>query len=125
MYDVCAAILGARPVALTPDAIAAVWKSVDWLALPGWEAKTDSEVAAESGLLCANFRGTVLVVTEASFAPTRGAFVLDERALGAFVRAHLPSYGECFFNGDVIVANGEGRRLWLFHHEGVYATISA
>jgi hypothetical protein len=72
-----------------------------------------------------NFRGTILVVTDASFAPGRGAFMLDAAALETFVGAYLRSYGECFFDGDVIIASSGSRSIWLFHHEGAYATLSA
>jgi len=125
MLDTCERILGKRPTAPVPDAIAAVGQASEWKPFPDWESKADAQIAIRAGLYAVGFSGALLVVTEASFRPDRGAFLLDARDLDALVCRHLAWYGECFFNGDVIIAERDGRRIWLFHHEGCYATISA
>jgi uncharacterized protein YjaG (DUF416 family) len=123
--EACERILGCRPTALTPDAIASTVKRVEWKPLPGWESKSDSEIAIRAGLFAIGLSGPLLVATEAGFAKKRGAFVVDARDLGALVSQHLERCGESFFNGDAIVVEREGARIWLFHHEGQYATILA
>ena len=119
----CTRALGRRPRALTPDAIASTIGDVAWSELPGWESMSDTEIAIRSGLH-AGLVGDVLVV-EASISSRRGAFRVDVSELGSLVAQHLERYGECFFNGDVVVVQLDGERLWLFHHEGHFGLVSA
>jgi hypothetical protein len=125
VYDACAQILGERPSALTPEAVEAVSQAVDWKEVPGWESMSDAEIAMRSGLSGVAFSGQLLVVTEASFAPARGAFEVDAGDLVVLIDEHLLRFGECFFNGDVIVVDRHAGQIWLFHHEGVYASVFA
>jgi len=122
--EACARILGQRPIAPTPDAIASALPGLDWKALPDWEEQRDDEIAARSGLYDIAFSRALFVVTEASLASGQGGFVVDARDLAQLVEQHLSYFGECFFNGDVVIVEPEGRRVWLFHHEGQYVTIS-
>jgi hypothetical protein len=123
VYEVCARIVGSRPSALTPDAVSATKNGVKWTPLRGWESMSDTEIAMRSGLYAMRLTGVLLVLTEASFASRIGAFEVDAQSLGALVSQHLERFGECFFNGDVIIAERDGHRLWLFHHEGCYAEV--
>jgi hypothetical protein len=104
VQDELGRVVGWRPTALTPDAISKAAKHVDWKNLPGWESMSDAEIALRAGLYSAGLRGSLLVVTEASFAPGRGAFAVDSSDLGVFLSHHLTRYGEALFNGDVVVA---------------------
>lgn len=122
--DACQRIIGRRPSAPTPDAIASLLHVADWKSAGGWESKTDVDVAKSVGLYEVGLGGSLVVVTEASFMKSRGAFKMEASELPAFVAQHLAQYGECFFNGDVIVAELGGNRLWLFHHEGQYAMVA-
>ena len=124
VYEACTRILGRRPTALTPDAISETVEQVAWNAFPDWESKSDAHVAIATGLYSTAFAGPLLVVTEASFGSNGGAFMIEARELGHLVEQHLPRHGECFFNGDVIVVECEGSRVWLFHHEGHHVTLS-
>ena len=124
VHEACARILGRRPTALTPDTIAVLVEHVDWKSLPEWESKSDADIAIGSGLHSVAFSGPLLVVTEASFGSGRGAFMVEARELGLLVEQHLVRHGECFFNGDVIIVECKGSQIWLFHHEGQYATLS-
>jgi hypothetical protein len=124
VYEGCARILGRSPTALTPDAIAAIVERVDWRALPEWESKSDADIATEAGVFRAAWSGPLLVVTEASFVSRGAAFLLEANELRLFVSEHLARYDECFFNGDVIIVECRGHRIWLFHHEGEYAMLS-
>jgi hypothetical protein len=113
-------VLGFELRALTPDEITAKLPSFAWASLPDWETLDDIDIADQTGLLQEPMRGDVLIVTEASFGAGGGAFVVEGFNLGAFIDTHLRGYGECFFNGDVIIVALEARAVWLFHHEGVY-----
>lgn len=111
------------PAAATPDAIADVLGDVQWNRIDDWESSSDIEIARQTGLLDVPFAESSLIVTEASFSPDRGAFLVPASRLGDFVKEHLDAYGECFFNGDVIVADTAGHHVWLFHHDGLYALV--
>ncbi len=116
-----ARILGRVPRSITPDAIAEILGPVVWKPAEGWDSQPDGVVASNAGLFDAGFSGSVLVVTDASFFPDRGAFRIDSKDLPAFVSQHSARYQECFFDGDAIVVEEHGCRIWIFHHEGVYA----
>jgi hypothetical protein len=124
VYRACARIAGRRPTELTPHAIAATMVGLTWVPLPDWESMADAEVAMRSGLYAAPLAGVLLAVTEASLASRIGAFELDAGELGVLVSQHLSRFGECFFNGDVIVVERDGGHIWLFHHEGQYTLAS-
>jgi len=113
-------VLGFALGALTPDEITAGLPNFAWASLPNWETLSDLDIAKQTGLLRGPMTGELLIVTEASFGAGCGAFLLDGPNLGAFVVGHLSRYGECFFNGDVIILAPQGKEIWLFHHEGVY-----
>jgi hypothetical protein len=113
-------VLGFEPRALTLDAITARLPSFVWASFPDREIRGDLDIAERSGLLRKPMMGNLLIVTEASFDAGGGAFVLEGTNLGTFIDTHLLRYGECFFNGDVIILALEGKEVWLFHHEGVY-----
>jgi len=113
-----ARIIGRQLPSLTPDAIVGPPGSVSWQCVQNWEAMTDEALAATTGLTQLGLQGSLIIVTEASFTPGRGALMIDSSDLAALVSEHLSLYGECFFNGDVIVAEIQGARVWLFHHEG-------
>jgi hypothetical protein len=113
--------LGSAPLAVTPDDIATIAGSIEWRPTAGWDADEDSMVASNAGLFDVRFEGDTLLVVEASFAPDRGAFLIDGADLERFVSEHLERYGAVFFDGDVIIVEAHGSQVWLFHHEGVYA----
>ena len=113
-------VLGFEPRALTPDEITVRLPSFAWASLADWELLDDHDIAKQTGLLREPLMGDLLIVTEVSFGAGGGAFFLEGSSLGTFIDSHLLRYGECFFNGDVIILALEGREVWLFHHEGVY-----
>ena len=123
--DACALILPQRPNAATPDAIAALVAKIDWMPVPDWSSKDDNDIAIRANLYGLGLAGFLLVVTEASFAKRLGAFRVDAKGLGNLVQSHLQKYGECFFNGDVVIVELAGKRIWLFHHEGQVALLTA
>jgi hypothetical protein len=121
----CARVLGRRPIAPTPDAIAALATSPVWSRLPSWTILSDEEIALRAGLYTLAFASPLLVVTDAALAKSDdGAFVVEANELMTLVSDHLRWMGECFFNGDVVIVERDGRRIWLFHHEGQYALLS-
>jgi hypothetical protein len=113
-------VLGSAPLSVTPDDIATIAGPVEWRPTAGWDSEDDPLVASNAGLFDAGFEGDTLIVVDASFAPDRGAFLIDGADLQRLVSEHLERYGAVFFDGDVIIVEAHGSRMWLFHHEGVY-----
>ncbi|MCG8420819.1 MAG: hypothetical protein MJE77_23100 [Proteobacteria bacterium] len=114
-------LLGSRLTAMTPDALAAAISTVEWAHLPDWEELDDVEIAKTSALDKMGLKGQLLIITEASYGKGNGAFLLDASDLMNFINEHLGKYRECFFNGDVVIVELEGKHVWLFHHEGHWA----
>jgi hypothetical protein len=123
MMEALTGALGRAPESATPDAIANTLDSVMWIRFEAWEAWDDVALAKAIGLVATAFEGDVFVLTEASFALNLGAFLIPASYLDQLVTEHLERYGECFFNGDVVVLEASGKKLWLFHHEGAFATV--
>lgn len=123
VLEKCSKVLGKRLHQPTPDAVASAVGQIDWKDCAGWEQCTDAEISKNSGLLQVSFGGHLLVVTEAALTQGNRAFVVEAADLAKFVEQHLTRFGECFFNGDVLVVDSAGTRLWMFHHEGLHATI--
>jgi hypothetical protein len=124
--DACARVVDGRPSAPVPDLIAALAGKVQWHPLPGWEHQEDVDIARRAGLIAlASLAGGVLmVVTDGSLSKTAGGCVVEAVALEAFIADHLRRFGECFCNGDVVIVQAAGAFIWLFHHEGLYTSIS-
>lgn len=123
MLEALGQALGKTPSSVTPDAVAQMLSKVQWTQVENWEAFSDAELATRTGLLDVPFDGSVLIATEASFMPKRGAFMVPAPQLEQFIAEHLETYGECFFNGDVVAMDASGQHLWLFHHDGLYALL--
>jgi len=122
--DACARVIGRKPMAPTPDAIASVAGVIEWKSFPDWEAYSDSEIAAETRLYDIALMGKLYVVTEAALTSREGPIVVNAVDLRKLIAEHLRLFGECFFNGDVVIMEAKGNNVWLFHHEGQYALIS-
>jgi hypothetical protein len=114
-------ILGGTPRSVTPDDIAAIAGAIEWRPTAGWDSEDDVAVATKAGLFDAGFTGDTLVVVDSCFAPGRGAYLIDGADLRRFVSEHLGRHGSVLFDGDVVIVEMHGSRIWLFHHEGVYA----
>ena len=117
-------ILGGSLRSVTPDAIGEMLGPVDWKPVEGWDSQSDSIVASTAGLFSAGFSSRLLVVTDVSFYPGRGAFSVASEDLPSFVSTYSVRYGESFFDGDAIVVEELGKRVWIFHHEGVCACVT-
>lgn len=118
-----ARVLGRTPIAATPDAICELAAEVSWTPVTDWESSEDTDLACATGLFSVPFTGDLLVVSEHSLTSGRGGVLIASSGLEQFVKNHLKCFGECFFNGDVLIVESEGRLLWLFHHEGAYSLI--
>ncbi|MDH5492000.1 MAG: hypothetical protein OEY14_08600 [Myxococcales bacterium] len=115
--------VGQLPSAVTPDAIAEVASHVHWRPISNWENSADIELATATGLLSACFGGDIMIATDHSIASSHSAMIIDSSTLPEFVENYLIRFGECFFNGDVVVVESEGQRVWMFHHEGAYSLL--
>ncbi|MDQ1287643.1 MAG: hypothetical protein QG622_1208 [Actinomycetota bacterium] len=61
------------------------------------------------------------VVTDASWRPDVGPFVLQAWHLSALVREHPQRAGESFFNNDVVILSPDGGLVAAIHHAGMLA----
>ncbi len=123
VQQVLARILGSVPRSVTPDAIAEILDAVKWKPAEGWDSLNDSVVASAAGLFNHGLSGGLLIVTDVSFIPGKGAFGIAGEDLSAFVSTYSSRYQESLFDGDVVVVEELGKRMWIFHHEGVYACV--
>jgi hypothetical protein len=121
MTEALGEAIGTAPKSLTPDAVASLLDRLVWTRIELWEEYSDLDLAKAIGLTSAALEGSILVVTEVSFARGLGAFMLPASQIERFVSAHCELFGESFFNGDVIVLHASTARLWMFHHEGVFS----
>ncbi len=98
------------------------YMACDWMTIADWEEISDQELyqnlenaKAPSGML--------LIVTEVSYRTTLGAFKVADSDVKQFVAEHLSRFGECFYNGDVLIVSKEQSTVWLFQHEGIFAVL--
>ena len=96
----------------------------NWLSVPNWENLDDIQLY---NLLekIERPQGDLYVVTEAAYRKSKGPFCVSSDEIRGFVEEHLNTFGECFFNGDVLILSVDQNTIWIFHHEGVYSTIKA
>jgi hypothetical protein len=125
VQQVLARILGGSPRSVTPDAIGELLGPIEWKPAEGWDTLDDSTVATTAGLFDAGFSGHLLIVTDVSFVSGKGAFSIASEELSLFVSEYSSRCEESFFDGDVVVVEELGERVWVFHHEGVCATLNA
>lgn len=95
-----------------------------WNQLAGWENLADAEIF-EVLIQPSQFDGQLLVISDLSYRREFDAFAVDAEELRAFVSTFHATFGECLFNGDVLIAQPEQQKLWVFHHEAVIACFSA
>ena len=62
---------------------------------------------------------TTYVISDVSYQPGCGAFEVAEGRLKDFVSFYLENFGECLFDGDVVMLCPAERVFWFFHHEGL------
>lgn len=63
----------------------------------------------------------LFVVTDASWRPDVGPFVLQAWRLSGLVREHLDLTGESFFHNDVVILSPDGGAVVAIHHAGMLA----
>jgi hypothetical protein len=63
----------------------------------------------------------LFVVTDASWRPDIGPFVLPSWHLKGLVRDHVARTGESFFNGDLVILSPDDGALVALHHAGLMA----
>jgi len=64
----------------------------------------------------------LFVVTDASWRPDVGPFVLPAWHLAALIRDHQSLVGEPFFNGDLVVLSPDEGTVVALHHAGLMAS---
>lgn len=94
----------------------------DWTTIANWEEIPDQELYQH----LENAKtptGMLLIVTEVSYQTNLGAFKVAGSDVRQFVAEHRSRFGECFFNGDVLIVSKEQNTVWLFQHEGVFTVL--
>ena len=118
--------LGVKPTKIEDYELSNNGKSIEskWYDIEDWESLDDLTILGYLEEL-KPFRGELLVVTEASYFNDKlGPFQVNAVDMKQFVNSHLESFGECFFNGDVIIVSINDKLVWIFHHEGMYTLIN-
>ncbi len=96
---------------------------VEFYPLMGWEAMEDTEILDECGFADKS-SGELYVITEISYKKECGPFKIEGQKLKELVAEHLDLFGECFFSIDVLIVSFSKKEIFIFHHEGVYATLN-
>ncbi len=94
----------------------------DWITIADWEEIPDQDLYQQ----LENAKtpsGMLLIVTEVSYRTDLGAFKVAGSDVKQFVAKHRSRFGECFFNGDVLIVSKEQNTVWLFQHEGVFTVL--
>jgi hypothetical protein len=90
---------------------------VGFFPVESWEGRGDADLYQEMERRAGPYDGELIFVSEASFAPGRGAFQVVADAVPEFLEWHR-DHLEPVFNGDVIVVVRERHRIACFHHYG-------
>jgi hypothetical protein len=109
-----------------PGASGFLLDQLDGIPADAWERFRLDDDDAVSGAALVERVGTRLgndlfVVTDASWRPDVGPFVLQAWRLSALVREHGELVGEPFFNNDVVILSPDGGAVIAIHHAGMLA----
>lgn len=114
-------LLGSKLKSLDPDAIGEALGPLQWRSIPT-DIEDDATMPKLLELDSLPPGNELVVITDASFAEGVGAFVLIAAEFDEFQTLHLDEFAERVFSGgDVILWAPMGKRVWLVHHEGVFA----
>ena len=93
---------------------------IAWQKLVNWEDLEDSEIL-KSFEDIELFAGKLYAITDLSNIKACGPFEIGEDNIFRFALEYYNYFGECFFDGDVIILSLDTKKAWIFHHEGAYA----
>lgn len=116
-------LLGSKLKSLDPDTIGTALGLIQWRSIPTHidEDETMPKLLELDSLPPGS---ELVVITDASFAKGVGAFILTAAEFDEFQRWHLDELAEPVFSGgDVIIWAPMDKRVWLVHHEGVFAMV--
>ncbi|WP_437996745.1 hypothetical protein WMF26_38115 [Sorangium sp. So ce185] len=115
-------LIGTRLPSIVPDAIDDALGTLQWTSIPT-NIEDDDAMAKLLGLSSLPPDTELVVVTDVSFKEGSGAFAMSASQFEEFQAWYSDEFSERVFSGcDVIVWAPVDRRLWVVHHEGVYAT---
>jgi hypothetical protein len=95
---------------------------IKWYGLKKWEEMDDIKIY-EYIKKIQEPKDELYVVTEVCYRKSFGPIAIDGGELQLLVEEHLAKYNECFFNGDVAIFSLKYRKIWIFHHEGMFAFV--
>ena len=94
----------------------------DWIAINDWEDILD-QILYQKLEDVKIPKGSLIIVTEVSYRSNLGAFKMTSSHANKFISGHHSRFGECFFNGDVLIISKTQNTIWLFLHEGVFTVL--
>lgn len=94
----------------------------DWHQLRGWENMTDAEILKNLEDL-QPIQGEVHVVSDGCYRDGFSPFRCPGESLAERSEAHQDWAGTPLIDCDLLIINLVRRRIWAFHHEGVYAVL--
>lgn len=93
-------------------------------AIKDWEALSDDSLfdnIAAKGSQCLDMTGRIFAVTDVSYLSADGVFVFEYEHRNLFFQEYFYRFGECFFNGDVLLIFPVCHHLAFFHHDGFFS----
>ncbi|WP_437904612.1 hypothetical protein WME95_40405 [Sorangium sp. So ce327] len=115
-------MIGTRLPSIVPGAIDDALGTLQWTRIPTG-IEDDDTMAKLLGLSSLSPDTELVVVTDVSFKEGSGAFAISASQFEEFQAWYSDQFSERVFSGcDVIICAPVDRRLWIVHHEGVYAT---
>ncbi|WP_371368286.1 hypothetical protein SRRS_19220 [Sporomusa rhizae] len=97
-------------------------EDTEWFPLDDWENANSLEIISLFNNL-KTLEGKLIIITDASYKKELGPFHVDAFDLNEFVIKHKQSFGETFLDTDILILSVDLKKIWMFHHEGVYALI--
>lgn len=116
-------LVGSGLPSIDPDAIDAALGTLQWRSIP-MGIEDDGTMAKLLGLTSLPPDTELVVVTDASYGEGSGAFAMPASQFDEFQAWHFGEFAERVFSGcDVVIWAPVDKRLWVVHHEGIYATV--
>ena len=112
--------LGKPVQRLDPDSVDACLGTLQWSSVPE-EINDDVAMSTLLDLWTVPENEELYILTDASFGAETGVFVLPASDLLPFFAFHLESFAERVFSGGDVIIWTATKKLWVAHHEGVFA----
>lgn len=98
-----------------------------WSTLPNWldwQGREDIDILNRTVNIDNFSTGFNYVISEVSYREEMEPFNVSEGCLDWFVKNHRSEFGECFYNGEILIINIQKRYLYVLIDDGIYVNIS-